>query len=77
MTSGCAGEIQQGIGCLAYLGSDQHLADAQSEDGRRKPGSGSFGGFAVQYDSAKAMMFGHLQGSHNMSFDEATAALKA
>jgi hypothetical protein len=67
----CGGEIEQGKGCLTYLGSDDHIRDAQHEDYMRDGGLG----FATQYDdSFDAMMLMHLQGN-GFDYNEASDLL--
>lgn len=67
---GCGGEIEQGVGCLAYSGSDDHQQDAQHEDFMRAGGLG----FGVNLDSFDAMMSSHLQ-ANGFTFDEATTVM--
>lgn len=66
----CGGEVEQGKGCLAYAGSDDHIRDAQHEDYMRAGGLG----FAVEDDSFDAMMLMHLQGN-GFDYDEAVDIL--
>lgn len=66
----CGGEIEQGKGCLSYLGSDDHMRDAQHEDMMRVGGLG----FGTQDDSFDAMMSMHLQ-SNGFSFEETSTIL--
>lgn len=66
----CGGEVEQGKGCLAYLGSDDHMRDAQHEDMMRAGGLG----FGIHDDSFDAMMSMHLQ-SNGFSFEETSEIL--
>lgn len=67
----CGGEIKQGAGCLAYLGSDDHTQAAQHEDMMRVGGLG----FGVHHeDSYDAMMSMHLQ-DNGFTYEEAEELL--
>lgn len=68
---GCEGEIKQGIGCLAYLDSDEHHQATQHENMMRAGGLG----FGTQHSSSDAMMSSHLQ-ANGLSYDEATNVLE-
>lgn len=68
---GCGGEVRQGIGCLTYGGSDDHIQDAQHEDFMRRGGLG----FGVYHDSFDAMMSMHLQ-NNGFDFEQASALLE-
>lgn len=68
---GCGGKIEQGVGCLAYSGSDDHVQDAQHEDVMRTGGMG----FRVHADSFNAMMSMHLQ-SNGLDFKASEAVLQ-
>lgn len=63
---GCGGEIKNGEGCLAYLGSEKHDRDVNYEEIMRAGGYG----FTTQDDVAVAMMTVHLQ-ENGFSSDEA------
>lgn len=68
----CGGEVEQGKGCLAYLGSDDHIRDAQHEDYMRDGGLGF--GVLLYDDSFDAMMSMHLQGN-GFTFEETSNLL--
>lgn len=70
-TCGCGGEIEQGVGCLAYLDGDRLETDVLHEGMMRGGGMG----FATQYDSHTAMMSAHLQ-ANGLGFEEASAILQ-
>lgn len=66
----CGGEVEQGKGCLSYLGSDDHMQNAQHEDFMRSAGLG----FGTQDNSFVAMMSMHLQ-ANGFSFEETSEIL--
>jgi len=68
---GCGGNIEEGVGCVTYNGSDDHMQDAQHEDFMRAGGMG----FGIYFDSFNAMMSMHLQ-ANGLSFDKATTILR-
>lgn len=66
----CGGEIEQGKGCLAYLGSEKHDRDANYETIMRTGGYG----FTTHNDTHVAMMSVHLQ-ENGFSLEEAEEIL--
>lgn len=68
----CGGEVEQGKGCLTYLGSDDHIQAAQHEDYMRRGGLGF--GTLLYDDSFDAMMSMHLQ-SNGFDFEEVSKLL--
>lgn len=67
----CDGQIEQGVGCTKYAGSDEHQEDTSQETFLRSGGLG----FGVSLDSGDAMMSMHLQAVHGLSPDEAHDAI--
>lgn len=65
MKCGCGGTIEEGKGCLNYLGSDQHERDNQHETMMRHGGLG----FGVFKDVDTATMSMHLQ-ANGLSHEE-------